>query len=102
MTVFTTFYEEKAQELERNHKEWVSSNKKMRSIELALRQIKTEGDTEITPAEEVLRKEYEKEKAKNDKICTDMYALKGFVRSMEIEANRHGVTWDRTTEIFGY
>mgnify|MGYP003310791168 CR=1 FL=1 len=74
----------------------------MRSIELALRQIKTEGDIEITPAEKVLRTECEKEKAKNDKICTDMYALKGFVRSMEIEANRHGVLWNKVEEIFGY
>lgn len=102
MEVFESFYKEKVQELEKKHEDWVSSNKKMRSIELALRQIKTEGDTKIAPAVEVLKTEYGKEKAKNDTLATEMYALKGFVHSMEIEAHRHGATWDRTTEIFGY
>ena len=102
MKEFTIFYEKKAEELKLKHEEWVKSNKKMRSIELALRQIKSEGDTEITPAEQVLKEEYEKEKRKNQDICTYMYNLKDFVRSMEIEANKYDIKWNKATEIFGY
>ena len=102
MKEFKEFYEKKAAELAVKHEQWVSSNWKLRSIELALVQIKTEGDTKIEPAKQVLEAEYEKEKLKNDEACTRMYALKDFVRSMEVEAEKYNVAWDKTTEIFGY
>ena len=102
MKEFKEFYEKKAAELAVKHEQWVSSNRKLRSIELALVQIKTEGDTKFEPAKQVLEAEYEKEKRKNDEACTRMYALKDFVRSMEVEAEKYNVAWDKTTEIFGY
>lgn len=102
MTEFAKFYEMKANELKEKHDAWVSSNHKMRSIELALRQIKSEGDISATPAEEVLKSEYNKEHSKNEKAGAEMYALKAFVRDMEREVRKYGFEWDRSTEIFGY
>lgn len=80
----------------------MKSNWKMRSIETALTQIKSVGDIDITPAEKLLRDEYEKEKAKNDKMCSHMYDLRDFVTSMEVEAREHGVDWNNCKDIFGY
>ena len=102
MKVFTEFYEAKAQELSELHKKWVNSNKKINSIALALRQIKSEGDTAITPAEEVLKKELEKERRVNDKLCADAHGLRGFLHGMETKARENGVEWDKTRQIFGY
>lgn len=102
MTEFTKFYEKKTAELKEMHDAWVESNRKLNSLHLALRQIKSEGDTSITPAEEVLKSEYTKEHSRNEKACTKMYALKSFVRDMEREAREYGVEWNRATEIFGY
>jgi hypothetical protein len=75
----------------------------MRSIELALSQIKTEGDTDITAAEEVLRTEYEKERSKNEKCSAHMYDLREFVRGIEVEAQtEYGQNWEGVRNIFGY
>jgi hypothetical protein len=102
MKELTTFYEKKVAQLEKEHTAWVTSNKKMRSIEQALSQIKSVGDIDITPAEVVLRTEYAREKTKNEKLCTHMYDLKEFVCSIETEAKEYGENWSKSIEIFRY
>lgn len=102
MTEFTKFYEKKTAELKEKHDAWVESNRKLNSLHLALRQIKSEGDISITPVEEVLKREYDKELQKNDEQRTEMYALKKFVNDMEREAKNYGVEWSRSSDIFGY
>ena len=102
MKEFTAFYEKQSAKLREEHDAWVKSNGKMRSIETALTQIKSVGDIDITPAEKVLRDEYEKEKAKNDKMCSHMYDLREFVLNMEAEARERGLKWDDCMDIFGY
>lgn len=102
MKEFTAFYKKQSAKLRGEHDEWVKSNHKMRSIEQALSQIKSVGDIDIAPAEQVLRTEYKKEKARNDKLCTHMYDLKEFVRNMEVEAKEYGLDWTDSTDIFGY
>lgn len=103
MKELKAFYEKQVEKLRMEHDAWVKSNWKMRSIELALSQIKTEGDTDITAAEEVLRAEYEKERAKNEKSTAHMYNLREFVREIETEAmTEYGQTWEGVHEVFGY
>lgn len=102
MKEFKAFYEKQSARLRKEHEAWVKSNWKMRSLEQALTQIKSVGDIDITPAEQVLRDEYEKEKTKNDKRCSHMYDLREFVLSMEAEAMEHGHSWSDSKDIFGY
>jgi len=102
MTEFTKFYEKKTVELKEMHDAWVESNRKLNSLHLALRQIKSEGDTSIAPAEEVLKREYDKEYRKNEEQRVNMYALKNFVKDMEREARGYGVEWSCSFDIFGY
>lgn len=102
MKEFKAFYEKQSARLREEHDAWVKSNWKMRSLEWALTQIKSDGDIDITPAEQVLRDEYEKEKTKNDKMCSHMYNLQEFVLNMEAEAREHGLDWNNCKDIFGY
>lgn len=102
MKVFTKFYEEHIKVLKGAKEQWVESNSKINSISLAIRQIKSEGDTNITPAIEVLEKELKAEQTRNEKYCNDMYQLKKFLHSMEVEAGEHGVSWNKVFDIFGY
>ena len=102
MNTFTEFYMKQAKQLQKEHDEMVASNWKLRSIEEALRQIKSVGDIDITPAAEVLKAEYQREQARNKKISDHAYALKEFVRNMEIEAKEHDYIWSESTRIFGY
>lgn len=102
MEKLAKFYVKKASQLREEHTAWVTSNKKMRSIEQALSQIKSVGDIDITPAEAVLRAEYAREKTKNEKLRTHMYDLKEFVHSIEMEAKEYGKNWSESIDIFGY
>lgn len=102
MKEFTAFYEKQSARLREEHDAWVKSNGKMRSIEMALTQIKSVGDTDITPAKQVLRDEYEKEKTKNEEMCSHMCNLQEFVLNMEAEAREHGLSWNNCKDIFGY
>ena len=102
MKAFTEFYNIKVEELKKAHDEWVASNKKMRSIELARREIKSEGDTDISPADEVLADAYAKEKRRNDKLRDAMYSLKGFLNEMEQYGRENGNELCKVVEIFGY
>ena len=102
MKGFIEFYNIKVEELKKEHNTWVNSNKKMRSIELARREIKSEGDTDINPADEVLADAHAKEKKKNDKLRDEMYSLKSFLNEMEKYGRENGIELCKVIEIFGY
>ncbi len=88
--------------LSENHDLWVKSNFKMRSIESARTQIKTQGDIPADPALEILNEAYEREKHFNDRETQRLYARKDMIREIEVFANDHGKDWDGVYEIFGY
>ena len=96
------FYEKMTAKLKDKHEEWVTSNRKMRSIELALRQVHDQGDTVIGPAVSILKDEYNRENHRNDKLCNEMNALCRFVREIEAEAKDYGQKWQHVEMIMGY
>lgn len=102
MNELKELYDKLISGLKEDHDRWVKSNFKMRSIESARIQIKTEGDISCDPAMEVLNEAYRKERSWNDEATKRMYARKELIREIEVFAQEHGEDWNGTYEVFGY
>lgn len=82
---------------------WVKSNKKMRSIEIALDEIHSRGDIDIAPAEKVLRDSYKDEKYRNDKLTNEQVTTAQIIRRFVHDAKDIGIELpDKITDIRGY
>lgn len=77
------YYNAKLAEFETLHKKWVQSNWNLNGLYLAKGQIKTEGDTKIDYAAEVLEKATTEEKRRNNDLTYATNALSGFLLDME-------------------
>jgi hypothetical protein len=96
-------YDEMINRFKNSYLSWKASNWKMRSMELALRQIHSEGDIDIEPAERVLRTAYEEETHNNKRLERKMYALEEVIRDYRSDAKNLDIELpDRIMEIKGY
>lgn len=95
-------YDSLISKLSEEHESWVNSNHKLRSIESARMQLKTDGYASNSPVFDILNEAYEKERAHNECATVRMYARKDFLREIEIFAEDHGEEWNGTFDVFGY
>lgn len=92
-----------ADKLNQHHEEWRQDNWKLRGLELAMRQVHGEGDISTQYALDVLKEEYDRLLAYNNKDDAKLYAEKEFLHEFERYSNEHyGIELNETHTIFGY
>lgn len=92
-------YTKMLERLRKDHDEWVDQNGRLNGLWLAMEQIHSEGDMNTDYALEILKKEYEELKKKNEKTSERMFARKDFVIEFE---NDLDIDSDEVKGIFGY
>lgn len=103
MTELKKYYETKLADFKELHEEWVQSNRNLNGLWLAKRQIHSEGVTRVDFATEILENAIKTEKARNEKLLTEVNGWSSMLGDLEryirdnFGENLHGVY-----EIRGY
>ena len=100
MEVFINFYEKEVEKLKELYARFTEAQKRFNALNLALRQVKSEGDTSVEYAEALLIKARGTESQSYTILWGKVYSLKEFVRGIELELEAHGYEANEVEKIF--